>query len=164
MRKEHTVSNGVLESWWFKICSCAKSAIFLIFLVVLWQGCTSSPRFATGSGSSGAVGVDPGATPVLSIEGIASYYAHEFHGRQTANGEMYDMHDLTAAHKTFPFNTIVQVQNLENGNTIVVRINDRGPFIEGRIIDLSYAAARKINLIQSGTARVKLDVLQWGEQ
>jgi rare lipoprotein A len=130
-------------------------------LIILGQGCASSPRFSTGGGE---VSYNPGMSPVLTIEGIASYYAQEFHGRQTANGEIYDMYDLTAAHKTFPFNTIVRVRNIDTGSLIVVRINDRGPFIEGRIIDVSYAAARRLDMIQSGTVRVRLEVLRWGEQ
>jgi rare lipoprotein A len=130
-------------------------------LILLIQGCASSPRFSAGGGE---VSYTPGMSPVLTIEGIASYYAHEFHGRQTANGEIYDMYDLTAAHKTFPFNTIVRVWNLDTGSMALVRINDRGPFIEGRIIDVSYAAARRLDMIQSGTVRVKLEVLRWGEK
>ena len=90
--------------------------------------------------------------------GMASYYADEFHGRTTANGEWFDMHDLTAAHQTLPFNTRVRVINLSNGLEVYVRINDRGPFKKNRIIDLSYAAAEKIGLIGPGTAKVELEL------
>jgi len=89
---------------------------------------------------------------------MASYYADEFHGRTTANGEWFDMHDLTAAHQTLPFNTRVRVINLSNGLEVYVRINDRGPFKKNRIIDLSYAAAEKIGLIGPGTAKVELEL------
>jgi len=89
--------------------------------------------------------------------GIASYYGKEFHGRKTASGETYDMHKLTAAHRTLPFGTRVRVTNVLNGKTIVVRINDRGPFKRDRIIDLSFEAARRLGI--GGTARVKLIIL-----
>jgi rare lipoprotein A len=96
--------------------------------------------------------------PSLSCEeGVASWYGPKFHGRRTANGEIYDMHKLTAAHKTLPFGTRVLVTNLDNGATVVVRINDRGPFVKGRIIDLSKAAAERIDMIGTGTARVKIE-------
>ena len=91
--------------------------------------------------------------------GIASWYGEPFHGRKTSSGETYDMHRLTAAHKSLPLPTYVQVTNLDNGRRIVVRVNDRGPFHEGRIIDLSYAAARKIGMIGPGTARVEVRAL-----
>ncbi|HDD52734.1 MAG TPA: septal ring lytic transglycosylase RlpA family protein [Thermosulfidibacter takaii] len=97
----------------------------------------------------------PGWTQV----GIASWYGWDFHGRKTANGEVYNMYDYTAAHRTLPFGTYVRVLNLDNGRSVVVRINDRGPFVKGRIIDLSYAAARAIDMIGPGTARVQLTVL-----
>ncbi len=91
--------------------------------------------------------------------GIASWYGPDFHGRPTSSREIYDMHDMTAAHPTLPFGTHVMVTNLDNGRSAVVRINDRGPFVKGRIIDLSYAAARVLGMIGPGTARVRLDVL-----
>jgi rare lipoprotein A len=87
-------------------------------------------------------------------EGLASWYGGEFHGRRTANGEVYDMHAMTAAHRTLPFDSRVRVTNLENGRTAEFRINDRGPFISGRIIDLSYSGARAIEMLGKGTARV----------
>lgn len=90
--------------------------------------------------------------------GMASWYGPKFHGRRTANGERYDMHQLTAAHPTLPFDTEVEVVNLDNGKSVAVRINDRGPFAKGRIIDLSYAAAQAIDLVGPGTARVALYV------
>lgn len=93
------------------------------------------------------------------FDGIASWYGPDFHSKKTSNGEVYDMYDMTAAHKTLPMNTVVRVENLENGKTIVVRINDRGPFVNGRIIDLSNKAARDIDMVRKGTANVKITVL-----
>lgn len=91
--------------------------------------------------------------------GIASWYGPNFHGKKTSNGETYNMHALTAAHKTLPMNTMVKVTSLKNGKTTTVRINDRGPFVAGRIIDLSKAAATEISMIADGTAPVKLEII-----
>lgn len=93
------------------------------------------------------------------FRGNASWYGPKFHGKKTSNGETYNMHDMTAAHKTLPMNTIVKVTNLTNGLTTVVRINDRGPFIATRIIDLSNTAAHKIKMVEVGTAPVKIEIL-----
>ena len=90
-------------------------------------------------------------------EGLASWYGHPYHGRRTANGEIYDMYKISAAHRTLPFNTRVRVYNLKNGREVEVRINDRGPFVGGRIIDLSYAAAQVIHM--EGIAPVHLEIL-----
>ena len=92
-------------------------------------------------------------------KGIASWYGEPYHGRQTASGEIYDMHRMTAAHKTLAFGTKVKVNRRDTGADVVVRINDRGPFIEGRIIDLSFAAAKKIGLDVDGVAPVKIKVV-----
>lgn len=91
--------------------------------------------------------------------GVASYYGRRFHGRRTANGERFNMNAMTAAHKTLPFGTRVKVTNQRNGRSVTVRINDRGPFIAGRAIDLSRAAAKRIGMIARGHASVKLDVV-----
>jgi rare lipoprotein A len=88
--------------------------------------------------------------------GVASYYAHKYHGRTTASGERFDMNALTAAHKTLPFGTKVKVTNLENGKSVTVRITDRGPFVKGRVIDLSLAAAKKIDMVKAGVAQVEI--------
>jgi rare lipoprotein A len=92
--------------------------------------------------------------------GIASWYGPPYHGRRAANGEIYDMEKLTAAHRTLPFNTWVEVSNLDNGSTVTVRITDRGPFIDGRIIDLSKAAAREIKMLGPGIANVRLRIVE----
>jgi rare lipoprotein A len=91
--------------------------------------------------------------------GLASWYGGKFHGRKTANGETYNMHTMTAAHKTLPMGTILRVKSLENGREITVRINDRGPFVRGRIIDLSYVAAKRLNMIGIGVKKVKITTL-----
>jgi rare lipoprotein A len=97
------------------------------------------------------------------FSGTASWYGKDFHGRKTSNGEVYDMYEMTAAHKTFPMNTVVKVTNTRNNKSVIVRINDRGPFVQSRIIDLSYAAALAIDMINSGTASVRLEVLGFGK-
>ena len=93
-------------------------------------------------------------------EGIASWYGYPYHGRRAASGEIYNMYDMTAAHKTLPFGTQVRVHDLDNGRDVTVRINDRGPFVEGRIIDLSYAAAQAMGM--PGLAHVRLEILGLG--
>ena len=95
------------------------------------------------------------------MEGLASWYGADFNGRLTASGEVYDMYQMTAAHKTLPLGTVVKVTNQDNGKTVEVRINDRGPYVKGRIIDLSKSAASAIGIKESGTAPVKLDVVRW---
>lgn len=96
--------------------------------------------------------------------GIASWYGPNFHGKLTANGERYDMNAYTAAHKTLPFNTVLRVDNVENGKSVVVRINDRGPYIPNRIIDLSRRAAEELDMISSGTASVRLLLVREGDR
>lgn len=93
------------------------------------------------------------------VSGTASWYGPGFHGRMTANGERYDMNEMTAAHKTLPFGTRVRVTNQQNGKSVIVRINDRGPYVGSRVIDLSRSAAQKIEMIGTGTAKVSLQVL-----
>lgn len=91
--------------------------------------------------------------------GVASWYGRKFHGRKTSNGEVYDMYGMSAAHKTLPMGVYVKVTHLGNGRHIVVRVNDRGPFVAGRIIDLSYGAAKKLGIVDSGTAQVQVQAL-----
>ena len=106
-----------------------------------------------------ATGVPHAVAPKSGETGLASWYGHPYDGRQAANGEIYDMETLVAAHRTLPFGTWVRVINLGNAKTVDVRIIDRGPFVGGRIIDLSHAAAEKIDLIGVGVAKVRLDIL-----
>jgi rare lipoprotein A len=96
-------------------------------------------------------------------EGVASWYGPGFHGRRTSSGEVYDQNELTAAHRTLPLGTRVAVTNLANGRSVEVRINDRGPFVDGRSIDLSYAAAQSVGLVGPGTGRVRIQILGAGE-
>jgi len=100
-------------------------------------------------------------TSTISVtEGKASFYAGQFHGRKTANGETFNMAQLTAAHPSLPFGTWVRVTNLRNGKDVVVRINDRGPFVKGRVIDLSAGAAKEIGILKTGVVQVKLEALK----
>lgn len=126
---------------------CA-AGLALAFAVAL-GGCAKKRRVALA------------APPVAgAVEaGVASWYGRPYHGRPSASGEIYDMDQLTAAHRTLPFGTLVRVRSLDNERSVQVRINDRGPFVEGRIIDLSRAAARDLRMIGPGTARVRLEVL-----
>ena len=143
------------------------ASLIIIFLLILF-GCATSPRYTRGRRTvrpsshtkkrAHTYSEKPAGKHAL--VGMASYYGPGFHGKRTANGERFNIHDLTAAHKTLPFNTRVQVTNLANKKSIIVRINDRGPFKKGRVIDLSKGAAKKIGLIQTGTAKVKLEVLK----
>ena len=126
--------------------------------------------FAHLDGQLAAPQVAPGAVDITTIEpaepqtqslgrGVASYYGRRFHGRLTANGERFDMHAMTAAHKTLPFGTRLRITNPRNGKSVTVRINDRGPYIAGREIDLSRGAAERIGMIQSGHASVEIERL-----
>lgn len=152
-------------------CACA-TVCLMIF------GCASTPRFAEketrerGNATPRAESptkevqpsrITPSGKVLLTLEGVVSYYAHDFQGKETSNGETFNMNDLTAAHRTFPFGTKVRVTNLENNKSVIVRVNDRGPFVEGRIMDLSLGAAKELDLIKTGTTRARLEVLQWGD-
>lgn len=101
----------------------------------------------------------PPAPPLRIQYGLASWYGREWHGQRTASGEIYDSRQLTAAHRTAPFGTYALVTNLENGRTVQVRINDRGPGTAGRVLDLSYAAARQLGMVRAGVTRVKVEFL-----
>ena len=100
------------------------------------------------------------ATPFVTETGLASWYGPPYHNRRGSNGEIYNMHAMTAAHRTLPLGSIVRVTNLKTGHAALVRITDRGPFIPGRIVDLSLAAARKLDVYQAGVAEVRLEVMQ----
>jgi rare lipoprotein A len=119
----------------------------------------------TGAPATGAKRDIPAANPAMAAyteQGNASWYGIPFDGRRASNGEIYDMHKLTAAHRTLPFDTVVRVTNLSNGKSTVVRITDRGPFVDNRIIDLSMAAAREIDSIGPGVVPVRLEILSAG--
>jgi len=146
--------------------------IFLLILLLLFTGCTH--RYITEvyetSGAkkstqkvysvNGNVYYPKSTVPIgWTQKGIASWYGPNFHGKYTSNGEIYNMYAFTAAHKTLPMNTMVKVTNLNNQKSVIVRINDRGPFVKGRIIDLSYVAGKQIGLDITGTAPVKITVI-----
>jgi len=109
--------------------------------------------------SSSVLTLPPGALPLFTETGTASWYGPPYHNRQSSNGEMYDMNAMTAAHRTLPLNSVVRVTNLSTGASTLVRITDRGPFVEGRVIDLSLAAAKAIDVWRPGTAAVLLEVM-----
>jgi rare lipoprotein A len=120
---------------------------------------TQAPQPSPPSGPPPAVERQPAIAGQYVEEGVASWYGVPFHGRRTSNGEIYDMHLFTAAHRTLPFNAVVRVTNLANGKQTEVRINDRGPFVANRVIDLSQSAAQAIDMIGPGTARVRLEIV-----
>ncbi|MGD2245380.1 MAG: septal ring lytic transglycosylase RlpA family protein [Candidatus Aminicenantes bacterium] len=122
-----------------------RSCVYLLFIgVLISSACVRARYFPEGNIQ----------------EGIASWYGSDFHGKSTSSKEVYDMNDLTAAHDTLPFGSYVMVTNLSNKKSVVVRINDRGPYIEGRIIDLSYAAAKALDMVDRGIVRVRIEVLK----
>jgi rare lipoprotein A len=118
------------------------------------------PKPAESEGDSDLLSVLPDAKAIFTETGVASWYGPPYHNRRGSNGEIYNMHALTAAHRTLPLGSIVRVTNLKTGNSTLVRITDRGPFIQGRIVDLSLAAAKKVDVWQAGLARVRVDVLK----
>ena len=136
--------------------------IFLLTLLLPASACAKRPRISTPSGSVAVSSEEIRSRdrPSSEFEGQASYYADPYHGRPTANGETFDKNKVTAAHRTLPFNTWVRVENRLNGKTVDVRINDRGPFVAGRVIDLSLGAAKKIDMVRSGVVPVLLKVIK----
>ena len=136
-----------------------------IVMLFLLQACASAPPPPTPKGHPKPYRVNgnwykpmPDAKG-FSQRGIASWYGKKFHGRKTSSGEVYDMYAMTAAHKTLPLGTWVRVRRLDSGKQIVVRVNDRGPFVHGRIIDLSYTGAKELGMVGPGTARVEIVAL-----
>ncbi|MFO7800385.1 septal ring lytic transglycosylase RlpA family protein [Rhodohalobacter sp.] len=137
-----------------------KQFLLLSFLALFISSCGIT-RKSSAPDSADYSDYSPGAV----IEsGVASWYGPNFNGKLTANGETYNMDGLTAAHRSLPFNTIVQVENKGNGKTVIVRINDRGPYAHNRIIDLSRKAAREIEMIDAGTANVEIFLVEEGDR
>ncbi len=139
----------------------------LLAAVLLLVGCGGGkrrPRAKTvpppPSSSTAKISVPKNAKPLLVETGLASWYGAPYHNRRSANGDVYDMHAPTAAHRTLPMHSIVRVTNLKTGRSTLVRITDRGPFVPGRVIDLSAAAAKEVDVWREGLARVRLEVLQ----
>ena len=162
----------------------AKTGLYILLITLIFSSCSSSPRYGrstpakykkvTSTNSkkskpkSKAIFIDPKTVNTnvkhkKRMVGISSFYAEDFHGKLTANGEIYDMYGLTAAHKTLPLNTVARVTNLENGKSLILRINDRGPYIQGRMLDCSYGAAKKLDFVQQGKTKVQVDVIEWGD-
>ena len=155
-----------------------KTAVIAVLSVAVLTGCSHKParvavpevpspssaeesqKSAEAPAGADTPALPTDARPLWSETGIASWYGAPYHHRRASNGEVYDMHAMTAAHRTLPLGSIVRVINLKTGSSATVRITDRGPFIEGRIIDLSRSAAEQIGIVQRGTAEVKLDVLR----
>ena len=138
---------------------------FTIFIFLIIISCHSSPRYGQRDRSDLTKKNISGREIKhrKTMTGVTSFYAEDFHGKVTANGETYDMYGLTAAHKTLPFNTLIRVTNMENKKSLVLRVNDRGPYAKGRILDCSYGAAVKLGFIGNGTAKVKIDVMEFGD-
>lgn len=144
-----------------------------LILILLLCSCTSSPRYNVGTQAKEKTyknsnikinrkKVRKKRHPKILI-GISSFYAEDFHGKLTANGEVYDMYGVTAAHKTLPLNTVARVTNISNNKSLILRINDRGPYIKGRILDCSYGAAKKLGFINDGTTKVKIEIIEFGD-
>ncbi len=127
--------------------NAAGLASAVALLVVFLSGCAVAPMI----------------TAMSTQEGLASYYSNDFQGRKTSNGEIFDNSKLTAAHRTYPFGTIVKVTNLSTNAEVSVRINDRGPVKQERVIDLSFAAAKTIGIDRAGLGKVRLEVVKWGK-
>ena len=147
--------------------------IYYLIIISIVLSCAASPRYKANNNkykSSKSKKVGKGKTNkstfnknIMTYRGLSSYYGHKFHGKLTANGEVFDMYGLTAAHKEMPFNTIVRVTNKNNGTSLIIRINDRGPYIDGRILDCSFGAAKKLGFVKEGIAPVKIEVIEWGD-
>ena len=142
------------------------SKYLILALCIIFADCTNSPRYG------GSIGTSKKSNPrslkttkrvPKVITGVSSFYGTDFHGKLTANGEVYDMYGLTAAHKTLPLNTIVRVTNLANNKSLILRINDRGPYVKGRILDCSYGAAKKLDFLLQGTTKVRIEIIEVGD-
>ena len=143
----------------------------LFFILIIIYACSPSPRYKTNSQTSkksSSIKVKKEKKDIFDkkktiYNGTSSYYGSQFHGKLTANGEVFDMYGLTAAHKEIPFNTVVRVTNLDNDKSIILRINDRGPYVGDRVLDCSYGAAKKLDFLNKGTANVEIKVIEWGD-
>ena len=128
------------------------------------QSCSNSPRYNRNNQKPAILKSNSKINKSQKVfYGISSYYGQKFHGKLTANGEVFDMYGLTAAHKTLPLNTIIRVTNNANDNSLILRVNDRGPYVGNRILDCSYGAALKLDFLNQGTAEIKIEVIEWGD-
>jgi rare lipoprotein A (peptidoglycan hydrolase) len=178
------MNSQAMSPTWNALTNAPASWLIFLLVCVLAQGCsavstasrssvqteTSAPEFiekdAAGANlqkvsieSDARKNTAPPSTQRHALHGEASWYGPGFHGKKTASGEIFDQTKFTAAHKTLPLGSRARVTNIQNGNSVEVEINDRGPFVEGRILDLSRAAARALGFISSGTAPVRLELL-----
>ena len=140
----------------------------ILLLIVFLFACTASPRYNSGNIKKNSNFKVKSNKSTYSkhkkiYKGVASWYGPNFHGKLTANGEVYDQYGVTAAHKELPLNTIARVTNLDNEKSIILRINDRGPYAKNRILDCSYGAAKKLDFLNQGTANVKIEIIEFGD-
>ena len=134
----------------------------VIFLFTI--SCTVSPRYGASTQVNNKKNTKNNKIKSNGVlRGVSSWYGPNFHGKLTANGEVYDMYGVTAAHKTLTLNTIVRVTNLDNGKSLILRINDRGPYVDGRILDCSFGAAKKLGFHEQGTANVEIKIIEEGD-
>ena len=137
-------------------------------ILLLFLSCTVSPRYGGQSNGSTKkpkknIKYSKKNKNSSELKGVSSWYGPNFHGKLTANGEVYDMYGVTAAHKTLTLGTVVRVTNLDNGKSLILRINDRGPYVDGRILDCSFGAAKKLGFHEQGTANVEIKIIEEGD-
>ena len=143
--------------------SKARGLCAALVVLVFGTGCASTRNATVNRSGNVSGGGEVEAAEMVGTEvGVASFYAHKYHGRKTASGEKYNMHEMTAAHRRLPFGSKVRVTNLSNNSSVVVRVNDRGPFVKGRVIDLSLAAAKKLDMVRTGVAKVEVVPMSGG--
>jgi len=139
-----------------------RSTSFLLIALSLLS-CSPNPHFRADGIKGERKSSNQNSTGLEKVQyGVSSYYGPKFHGRKTANGEIFDMYKVSAAHRFLPLGTIIRVTNLDNRKTLKMRINDRGPFVNNRILDCSYGAALKLDFVEQGTANIKLVVITMG--
>ena len=143
--------------------------LIYVLIGIFCFACSASPRYQSGDKPASSI-IRKQKKKKSSFNkskkiyrGISSYYGPMFHGKLTANGEIFDMYGVSGAHKEMPFNTIVRVTNEDNGKSLIIRINDRGPYVGDRILDCSFGAAKKLGFVGDGTAPVKIEVIEWGD-
>ena len=159
--------------------------LYSLFVLIIILSCVASPRYSSNSNKKSSETKVSKPTKNTSksssrgyrryssnsnskirndvITGVASWYGPNFHGKLTANGEVFDQYGVTAAHKTLPLGTVARVTNLDNGKSIILRINDRGPYVGDRVLDCSYGAAKKLDFIIQGTTKVRIEIIEVGD-
>ncbi len=139
--------------------------IYVITLLLFLNDCSATKRFSENNSTlySSNAGSE-NERPLETTNGTASYYGKKFHGRKTASGEIFNMYGLSASHKTYPIGTSIRVTNKKNGKSVVLKVNDRMPLRNKRLIDISYGAAKELDMLKTGVAKVKVEVLEWGKE